>query len=40
MTLLIAGRRSLLARVSDRSSNGGVLAPALAGGADTTDGYT
>jgi hypothetical protein len=40
LTLLIAGRRFLLARVSDRSSNAGVLAPALAGSADTTDGYT
>ncbi|WP_460080244.1 hypothetical protein [Roseibium sp. LAB1] len=37
LSLLIGGRRFLLARLSDKSSNGLMLAPALAGPSDTGD---
>ncbi|MGX1495737.1 hypothetical protein ACSSV1_000758 [Labrenzia sp. MBR-25] len=40
LTLLIGGRRFLIAGLSEKSANGVMLAPVLAGASDTTNGYT
>ncbi|WP_417712422.1 hypothetical protein [Roseibium aggregatum] len=40
LTLLIGGRRFLIAGRSEKSANGVMLAPVLAGASDATNGYT